>query len=152
MQYRVIETFLGPVWLAGSSEGLQHIEFGTPSPGADWVEEGLDDAVTQLTEWFAGTRQRFDLELAPRGTAFQREVWDALTRIPYGTTTSYGAIAAQVGRPTASRAVGAANGCNPLPVVVPCHRVVGASGALTGFRGGIELKRALLRHEGALLL
>lgn len=104
----------------------------------------------QLAEYFAGERRRFDLRLAPEGTEFQRAVWDALTAIPYGSTVGYGELARGLGRPSASRAVGRANGANPIPVVVPCHRVIGAQGDLTGYGGGIERKSFLLRHEGAL--
>lgn len=104
----------------------------------------------QLAEYFAGERRRFDLRLAPAGTEFQRAVWDALTAIPYGSTVGYGELARGLGRPSASRAVGRANGANPIPVVVPCHRVIGAHGDLTGYGGGIECKRFLLRLEGAL--
>jgi methylated-DNA-[protein]-cysteine S-methyltransferase len=102
----------------------------------------------QLGEYFAGRRRAFDLELAPRGTPFQLAVWQALRAIPYGETRSYGEVALAVGRPDAVRAVGAANGANPLPIVVPCHRVIGADGSLTGFGGGIEVKAYLLELEG----
>lgn len=101
----------------------------------------------QLAEYFAGTRRRFDLEIAPGGTGFQRRVWLALREIPYGETTSYGALARDLGRPGASRAVGRANATNPIPIVVPCHRVIGADGSLTGFGGGLEIKRWLLELE-----
>jgi methylated-DNA-[protein]-cysteine S-methyltransferase len=111
----------------------------------------LAQARQQLTEYFAGSRTTFDLPLDPSGTEFQRRVWDSLRTIPYGTTTSYGAIARRLGDPHATRAVGAANGQNPIPIVVPCHRVVGAKGELTGFGGGIDRKRWLLEHEGALM-
>lgn len=104
----------------------------------------------QLAEYFAGRRRRFELSLAPEGTAFQQDVWRALTAIPYGRTVGYGELARELGRPQASRAVGRANGTNPIPVVVPCHRVVGANGDLTGYGGGLERKRFLLRLEGAL--
>ena len=102
----------------------------------------------QLEEYFAGHRTDFDLELAPEGTEFQREVWHQLLRIPYGETTSYGTLSAAIGRPNASRAVGAANGANPIPILVPCHRVIGSNGALTGFGGGLEAKKLLLELEG----
>lgn len=101
----------------------------------------------QLTAYFAGERTTFDLPLAPAGTPFQRKVWQALCEIPYGETISYGELARRIGQPTAARAVGLANGSNPLPIVVPCHRVIGADGSLTGFGGGIERKRWLLAHE-----
>ena len=106
----------------------------------------------QLREYLAGTRTAFDLPLDPRGTAFQRAVWRELAAIPFGETRSYADIARALGQPTATRAVGAANGRNPLSIVVPCHRVVGSDGALTGFAGGIEGKRWLLAHEGARLV
>lgn len=104
----------------------------------------------QVAEYIAGRRRRFELPLAPEGTAFQQDVWRALTAIPYGRMVGYGELARQLGRPQASRAVGRANGTNPIPVVVPCHRVVGANGDLTGYGGGLERKRFLLRLEGAL--
>ncbi len=103
----------------------------------------------QLMEYFAGDRQDFELELAPQGTRFQRQVWSQLQRIPFGATTSYGALSAAIGRPKASRAVGAANGANPIPIVIPCHRVIGIDGSLTGFGGGLDAKKALLELEGA---
>lgn len=103
--------------------------------------------VEQLDAYFAGQRTQFDLELAPEGTPFQREVWDALLEIPFGETRNYGQIAKQVGRPNASRAVGAANGANPIAIVVPCHRVIGADGSLTGFGGGVHVKSRLLELE-----
>jgi methylated-DNA-[protein]-cysteine S-methyltransferase len=126
-------------------------------PGT-WKEEGLPAAwihkpgsmaaaAAQLSEYFAGTRQEFTLTCVPAGTEFQRSVWEALETIPYGTTTTYGAIAAQVGNPKASRAVGLANNRNPIALFIPCHRVVGANGDLTGYGGGLPLKRALLDHE-----
>lgn len=112
----------------------------------------LEQAGNQLSEYFAGERQVFDLPLAPTGTAFQQRVWIALRRIPHGETRSYRDIAAELGlSPAASRAVGLANGANPLPIVVPCHRVIGANGALTGFGGGLERKRFLLDLESQLL-
>ncbi|MFC0677324.1 methylated-DNA--[protein]-cysteine S-methyltransferase [Lysobacter korlensis] len=111
--------------------------------------EVLHTACTQLREYFAGTRRVFELPLTPKGTAFQRMVWQALAEIPFGQTASYAQLAMRLGRPTASRAVGAANGRNPLPIVVPCHRVIGADGSLTGFAGGLDTKRFLLTHEGA---
>jgi methylated-DNA-[protein]-cysteine S-methyltransferase len=122
---------------------------GHIGPGADWVEDAarFEEARRQLDEYFAGHRAEFDLPLSPRGTAFQREVWAALQTIPYGEVRSYGQIAAQIGRPGASRAVGLANGRNPISVIVPCHRVIGASGALTGYGGGLPRKRLLLDLE-----
>lgn len=115
--------------------------FGEPDPGL------FGAAIDQLEAYFAGERATFDLPLAAVGTAFQRAVWDALRQIPYGETASYGEIARRVGRPGASRAVGLANGANPISIVVPCHRVVGADGSLTGYGGGLERKRFLLDLE-----
>ena len=102
----------------------------------------------QLAEYFAGERREFDLRLAPEGTPFERSVWEELRRIPFGETRSYGEIAQAIGRPGAARAVGRANGANPIPIVVPCHRVIGADGSLTGFGGGLEAKSRLLEIEG----
>jgi len=107
----------------------------------------LDRARLQLEEYFAGRRQHFELPLDPRGTEFQRRVWQRLLKIPYGETTTYGALARELGDPGASRAVGLANGSNPLPIVIPCHRVIGADGSLTGFGGGLAIKSALLELE-----
>jgi methylated-DNA-[protein]-cysteine S-methyltransferase len=109
----------------------------------------LREAADQLRAYFAGERREFDIPLAPRGTEFQRRVWDAVSEIPYGATASYSEIAAEVYTPAACRAVGAANGRNPLPVIVPCHRVIGAAGALTGYGGGLDRKRSLLDLEAA---
>ena len=120
---------------------------------ARWEEADhplLDPLATQLDEYFAGARRDFDLPLAPEGTDFQRTVWHALARIPYGDTTSYAQLADTIGHPSAVRAVGAANGRNPIPIVQPCHRVIGADGALTGFGGGLPTKRFLLELEGAM--
>ncbi|MBW4622709.1 MAG: methylated-DNA--[protein]-cysteine S-methyltransferase [Cyanosarcina radialis HA8281-LM2] len=120
-------------------------------PQTDWVE---DDSVApfpetkqQLTAYFAGTLAEFDLSLQMQGTAFQQKVWQALKTIPYGTTLSYGELARQIGQPQASRAVGLANGRNPISIIVPCHRVIGANGKLTGYGGGIDRKQWLLNHE-----
>ncbi|MCB1960031.1 MAG: methylated-DNA--[protein]-cysteine S-methyltransferase [Rhodocyclaceae bacterium] len=107
-----------------------------------------EDAARQIRAYLAGTRRAFDLPLSPRGTPFQQSVWAALQGLPYGVTTHYGALAASLGRPTAARAVGAAVGKNPLWLIIPCHRVIGCDGALTGYAGGLPLKRALLALEG----
>jgi len=114
-------------------------------------EDVLARARQQLSEYFARARTTFELALDPPGTDFQRQVWDALRAIPYGTTVSYGELARRLGDVRATRAVGAANGKNPIPIIVPCHRVTGARGELTGFGGGLDRKRWLLEHEGALL-
>ena len=151
-----LATPIGPLGLVGDGAALLQVrlpERGAPAALADAGrrdDAALAEARAQLEAWFAGERQDFELELAAVGSPFQQRVWAALRTIPYGRTTSYGAIAAQLGRPTASRAVGAANGRNPLPIIVPCHRVIGADGALTGFGGGLACKRWLLEHEGAL--
>ncbi|HAL66429.1 MAG TPA: cysteine methyltransferase [Pseudomonas sp.] len=108
----------------------------------------LIETAHQLSEYFAGKRQRFDMALAFTGTAFQRQVWDALLSIPFGETRTYGQIAQQIGNPSAVRAVGAANGRNPISIIAPCHRVIGASGGLTGFAGGLAAKQLLLALEG----
>ncbi len=153
---RTIDSPVGPLFIAASDAGLHAVEFAEhrhPVPrGNDWRDGAhrvLDATTLQLGEYFAGTRQTFDLPFAARGTPFQKQVWDALTRIPYGRTASYIELARMVDKPSASRAVGAANGRNPLSIVVPCHRVIGASGALTGFGGGLPTKEFLLTLEGA---
>jgi methylated-DNA-[protein]-cysteine S-methyltransferase len=144
---------LGPILLAGDDAGLRCISLqaGTNArrPDPAWRASGapLDAAVRQLAAYFAGELRVFDLRLAPRGTPFQRAVWTALCAIPYGETISYGELARRVGDAKAARAVGAANGRNPLPIVVPCHRVIGSDGRLTGFAGGLHLKDALLTLE-----
>lgn len=155
--YRHIESPVGPLLVAGSDAGLQLIEFHAPRHpmprGDDWQEGNhavLGLAQAQLGEYFAGKRRHFDLPLAPRGTEFQRQVWWELANIPFGGTISYAELALRVGRPTATRAVGAANGRNPIPIVLPCHRVIGADGSLTGFGGGLPTKQFLLQLEGAL--
>jgi methylated-DNA-[protein]-cysteine S-methyltransferase len=107
----------------------------------------LERVAAQIDEYFAGRRRAFDLPLAPRGTPFQRRVWDSLLEIPYGATQSYGAIARRIGQPTAVRAVGLANGRNPIAIIIPCHRVIGTDGSLTGYAGGLAIKRALLALE-----
>lgn len=151
--YTYIETPIGPLLLAGDGNRLSKVGFangkGRVAPCDDWRREDAKfiEARAQLMAYFAGDLRTFDLELMPVGSPFQLSVWRALTEIPYGLTTSYGEIARRIGRPSASRAVGAANGSNPIPIIVPCHRVIGSSGALTGFGGGIDTKRWLLAHE-----
>lgn len=119
---------------------------GEPATSADPL---LLDAAEQLRAYFAGELRDFELPLAPHGTAFQRQVWVAVSAVPYGSTATYSEIATAVGRPNACRAVGAANGRNPIPVIVPCHRIIGAAGALTGYGGGLDRKRSLLDLEAA---
>jgi methylated-DNA-[protein]-cysteine S-methyltransferase len=148
---------VGALLLAASDEGVHAIEFHAPRHAVArddrWRagEHALLDAIArQLDEYFAGVRTAFDLPLAPEGTEFQRTLWHALAAIPYGQTISYARLAARIGKPDAVRAVGAANGRNPIPIMLPCHRVIGADGALTGFGGGLPTKRFLLELEGAL--
>lgn len=153
---RRIDSPIGPLMLAADDAGLRHIEFRDnrhPANRADWHggdSEILQASEAQLADYFAGTRRDFDLPLAPQGTAFQLQVWHELARIPFGATISYAQLAQRIGKPEAVRAVGAANGRNPLPIVLPCHRVIGADGALVGFGGGLPTKQFLLRLEGAL--
>ncbi len=153
MIYTHLDSPVGRLLLAGDGERLRLISFpgGTRRREAEagWRPDPTPfaEAVAQLRAYFALELRDFSLPLEPEGTAFQRSVWDALLEIPYGATASYGEIARRIDRPKASRAVGAANGDNPLPIVVPCHRVIGASGKLTGFGGGLEIKAALLALE-----
>ena len=153
MYYCYLDTPIGELLLAGDADGLTRIGFPKGSmrrePEPDWIfnEKPLAEACRQLREYFAGDRRQFDLPLKLSGTDFQVSVLRALQEIPYGETVSYGEIAKQIGRPRAVRAVGAANGRNPLPIVVPCHRVIGSTGDLTGFGGGLDTKEALLRLE-----
>ena len=154
MNYCHLETPVGPLLIAGDGEAVRRVDF--PESGAarpperDWVKASsgpVGEAARQLREYFAGTRTAFDLPLAPEGTAFRRNVWRLLQGIPYGETITYGELARRAGNPKASRAVGAANGANPIPIVIPCHRVIGSNGKLTGFGGGLPMKEALLGLE-----
>jgi len=158
MQIRHLDSPIGVLTLVASDEGLTHVLFEGQEP----VDAGLPDdlpeidddptleaAASQLGEYFAGSRKEFDLPLDLRGTDFQKDAWRALASVPYGETRSYGEQAQAIGRPGAFRAVGAANGRNPIPVILPCHRIVGADGSLTGFAGGLDTKRRLLNLEQA---
>jgi methylated-DNA-[protein]-cysteine S-methyltransferase len=163
MPVHIVDTPIGPLTLVASDQGLHELWFpasdGQPVipndvAGAEITRspdrpghEVLASAVEQLAEYFAGTRRHFDLPLVPRGTAFQQAVWAALLDIPYGTTSTYGQQAAKLGDPKKVRAVGAANGRNPIPVIIPCHRVLGANGHLVGFGGGLATKAWLLDLE-----
>jgi methylated-DNA-[protein]-cysteine S-methyltransferase len=152
VDYRYLDTPVGRLLLAREERDLRLINFQRrrlPRPDPRWHEspDAFDDVVSQLTEYFAGQRQRFELSLAPEGTPFQQRVWRELQDIPYGVTISYGQLAARIGQPTASRAVGLANGSNPLAIVIPCHRVIGANGTLTGYGGGLPIKERLLALE-----
>jgi methylated-DNA-[protein]-cysteine S-methyltransferase len=164
MKYYLHHNFptLGVVTIVEEDDALVQLSFGgdavglpdlLPFDACEQVTPLLERAVRELNEYFAGARRDFDLPLAPQGTPFQRCVWDALRTIPYGETRSYGEIAAQVGKPGAARAVGGANNRNPLALFIPCHRVIGADGSLTGFASGLDHKHFLLeleRHATAL--
>lgn len=161
--YARLDAQIGPVWVASTEVGLCRISLGSGQSGAflSWLsrQAGLDEpqeepnvltaAVSQLREYFSGSREGFSVPLDVEGTDFQRAVWSQVMRIPYGATATYGDIAQLVGKPRASRAVGRAVGANPLPIVIPCHRVVGAGGSLTGFGSGLDIKETLLQLEGA---
>jgi len=154
--YSIVPSPVGPLLLSGDGDALTGLRFaGAPSAGSRsrWRR---DDArfrgeADQLAEYFAGDRTDFEIPMRLDGAAFHRRVWDALRAIPHGTTTTYGALAALIGEPGQGRAVGSANARNPIAIVVPCHRVIGAGGKLVGYGGGLERKRALLAHEGAIM-
>jgi methylated-DNA-[protein]-cysteine S-methyltransferase len=160
----IVDSPIGPLALTADEAGLIEVEFCSVTrrdkASARWRTARTDPpsnegkaativaaARSQLADYFAGRRRRFELPLNPRGTAFQQAVWSSLAAIPFGATVSYGELARRLGKPTAARAVGAANGQNPLAIILPCHRVVGADGSLTGYAGGLEIKRKLLEHE-----
>ncbi len=154
--YTHVESPVGPLLVAGDETALHYLSFPSGhksfGPRPEWrpSDAPFAEARRQLDAYFAGDLRDFTLPLDPSGTAFQLSVWHMLTTIPFGQTRTYGQIATALQRPKASRAVGAANGANPLPILLPCHRLIGSTGALTGFGGGLEVKRFLLRHEGAL--
>ena len=164
LRYGTFDTPLGPMVAAVDDAGaVTHLDFLEDVASASaWMarhgrgvaarpsKSAIRPVARAMEAYFSGARRDFDLTLAPRGTSFQHRVWDELQRIPYGTTISYGALARRIGRPSASRAVGRANGTNPIAVIVPCHRVIGSTGDLTGYAGGLAIKAALLAHEGAL--
>ncbi|MGH3562627.1 MAG: methylated-DNA--[protein]-cysteine S-methyltransferase [Mycobacterium sp.] len=158
--YRITDSPIGRLTLAGRGHTLTHLSMVNHAHAptrAGWRRDdtAFPEAVEQLGAYFAGERTEFDVDLELTGTDFQRRVWAALLTIPYGETRSYGQIAEQISAPSASRAVGLANGRNPISIIVPCHRVIGSNGSLTGYGGGIERKRALLdlekRHSCATL-
>jgi len=157
LTYRTVSTPLGDITAVADEDGLTQVILAGDDGSvlAEATEGGpiVDAAGVQLGEFFAGERMSFDVPLAPHGTEFQQTVWKALCEVPFGATATYGDIAKAIGQPTATRAVGAANGRNPIPIIVPCHRVIGASGELTGYSGGsgIETKRRLLDHESGTL-
>ncbi|MEO8050548.1 MAG: methylated-DNA--[protein]-cysteine S-methyltransferase [Acidobacteriota bacterium] len=154
MKYCYLDTSIGTLLIAGDDVALHRIAFPehgrAAKPEPEWQESQrgpVGEAARQLREYFAGKRAEFDLPLAPAGTAFQRAVWRQLQQIPYGETISYAELARRVGNPKASRAVGSANGANPLPIVIPCHRVIASDGTLGGFGGGLPTKQMLLALE-----
>jgi methylated-DNA-[protein]-cysteine S-methyltransferase len=149
MFYTQIESPVGALMLAGDESGLRQLSFGPAEPELGWKkdEASLAEAVRQLHAYFGGELEAFDLRLAPAGTAFQLAVWMELCGIPFGETISYGELARRAGNPKASRAVGLANGSNPIAIIVPCHRVIGSSGKLTGYGGGLHIKEKLLALE-----
>ena len=152
VRYRTMDSPVGTLTLAGNGGRLRHLRMTDQTYEPDrsgWLrdDEAFGDAVTQLEEYFRGERQHFELSLDMVGTAFQRRVWEALMTIPYGETRSYGEIARQIEAPGAFRAVGLANGHKPIGIIVPCHRVIGANGSLTGYGGGMERKKTLLGLE-----
>jgi methylated-DNA-[protein]-cysteine S-methyltransferase len=148
----VIASPIGPLGIEATADAVTRIWFHATGAVARRIPDGpIAAAKLQLDEYFEGRRKQFTLPLAPEGTPFQQHVWQALTTIPYGETTSYGVLARRIGKPAAVRAVGAANGQNPIPIVIPCHRVIGSNGKLVGFGGGLQTKQFLLRLEqGAL--
>ena len=151
--YTRMESPVGPLLLVADDSGLRRIDFvnGRTPAAADpqWHDdaEPLRETIRQLRAYFAGELEAFDLTLAPAGTPFQRTVWNRLCEIPFGETISYGELARRIGNPNASRAVGLANGSNPIPIVIPCHRVIGSNGKLTGYGGGLPIKEKLLALE-----
>jgi methylated-DNA-[protein]-cysteine S-methyltransferase len=151
--YTHIESPVGRLLLAGNPDGLRSVSFAVSkraeTPQENWTEDkaAFPEVIRQLRAYFAAELREFDLPLAMDGTQFQLRVWRALQEIPYGGTTSYGQLAAKIGNPKAMRAVGLANGRNPIPIIVPCHRVLGSDGSLTGFGGGLENKQKLLALE-----
>ncbi|HZC74133.1 MAG TPA: methylated-DNA--[protein]-cysteine S-methyltransferase [Jatrophihabitans sp.] len=155
MKYTIVESPIGELLVARDDEGVTALMLPAgrrpARPAPTWVRDdtAFDDVRTQLAEYFAGARTTFELPLHMIGNAFQRRVWEALLDIPCGETRSYGQVANTIGAPGAARAVGAANGQNPIALIVPCHRVIGANGALTGYGGGLPTKRWLLEHEAA---
>jgi methylated-DNA-[protein]-cysteine S-methyltransferase len=156
MTQAVIESPIGPLLIFADAFGLRRIVLPAENalsaaavPAADPASV-LCQAAAQLAEYFAGQRQTFNLPLSPQGTAFQQAVWAQIALIPYGQTRSYGELAARLGNPAKARAAGGAAGRNPLPIIIPCHRVIGSSGSLTGFSGGLAVKRFLLRLESGL--
>ncbi len=157
VEYKTLDTPVGAIWVAWCEEGLVSVGFAGQPKGAqiesDWTYNANLKciAIDQLNDYFAGKLKKFDLPLVLRGTDFQKQVWGELAKIPFAETTTYGEIAKRIHRPTASRAVGAANGQNRIAIVLPCHRVIGQNGKLTGFAGGLDKKKKLLAIEQGML-
>jgi methylated-DNA-[protein]-cysteine S-methyltransferase len=153
MFYTEMESPVGPLLLAGDKDSLRFVSFGNSqrclNPRPDWTEDKapFGEVILQLRAYFEGKLKEFDLPLTLEGTEFQRRVWTSLLTIPYGETISYAELAQRIGKPKAVRAVGLANGSNPIPIIIPCHRVIGSNGSLTGFGGGLPTKRKLLALE-----
>jgi methylated-DNA-[protein]-cysteine S-methyltransferase len=147
MEYAFFETPLGIAKIVGDQDGISEISIGYEESVSSKIPESLLQAMMQLQEYFAGTRKTFDFKLNPSGTEFQQKVWQELLNIPYGKTTSYLGLSKKLGDVKAIRAVASANGKNPLWIVVPCHRVIGSDGSLTGYAGGLWRKQWLLEHE-----
>lgn len=153
MYYHIIESPIGPILLAGDKKGLKHLNFLKGKKrieiSADWIEDKdlFSEATRQLEAYFSGKLESFDLKLAPEGTDFQKSVWKALCEIPYGETRTYKEIAVSIGKPRAYRAVGLANNRNPIAIIIPCHRVIGSDGKLTGYASGLDIKKFLLKLE-----
>jgi methylated-DNA-[protein]-cysteine S-methyltransferase len=153
ISYVRIPSPIGPLLLVGDNSKLCQIHFATngrsASPQPDWKDNpaAFVEPIRQLRAYFAGDLETFDLPLSPQGTPFQQRVWKELCKIPYGETISYGQLASRIGNPNASRAVGLANGFNPIPIIIPCHRVIGSNGKLTGYGGGLPIKEKLLALE-----
>ena len=151
--YTTLESPVGTLLLAGDSQALRLVSFESSKhaepPQADWKQDKAPfaEVIRQLRGYFRGERKEFDLPLAPEGTEFQLRVWNRLRTIPYGETISYAQLAERIGNPKAVRAVGLANGSNPIPIIIPCHRVIGSDGSLTGFGGGLPTKKMLLELE-----
>lgn len=151
--YAYLDTPVGFLLLAANEDGIREVRFSKPGRGlaapSDWQEDPaeLREPIRQLRAYFAGELEKFEIRLAPEGTQFQQRVWAELSKIPYGATVSYGELARRMGNPKASRAVGLANGSNPIPIIIPCHRVIGSNGKLTGYGGGLPVKEKLLALE-----
>jgi methylated-DNA-[protein]-cysteine S-methyltransferase len=152
LRYRTVDSPIGPLLIAGDERGLHYLLLGrghSVSPRPEWEPDTgeLDEVVQQVTAYFQGHLRAFDVPVCPEGTPFQRSVWRQLQEIPYGETISYAELARRIGNPKAVRAVGLANGANPISIVIPCHRVIGSNGALVGYGGGLQTKEALLALE-----